>query len=326
MKRFSSFIAKSRRGGKADEAVQKPSWNPFNDPPPEYSPTRTPSVPRTYSDVIRSAVAANNANSADNSFLALFDTLFLIDDSSSMSSKEFRHASGGMTRWQRAMKVLNDFVAESIKYDEDGIDLYFLNMRNPHDRIGKPEAGFPGGGFREIRSAEIVDNIFESIIPNGATPTARRLEYILDSYIGRYSELFKTTKNESCLRPLNIIVITDGHPYTGLSNPQEEQQLVKDVLIKAAQTLDKLNAPSYQVGVQFFQIGEDKSASDFLEYLDNTLAEEARRKCGGGSLELRDMVDTTHFQPGKELTQEAITKALLGAIDKLVDRRPTKVQ
>lgn len=88
-------------------------------------------------------------------------------------------------------------------------------------------------------------------------------------------------------------------------------------LIAAAKKLDKLDAPAWQVGVQFFQIGTDPAAQKFLRMLDDELAEIA------GDQELRDMVDTVPFtdESRGSLTGEGILKVVLGAVMRRLDRR-----
>lgn len=52
-----------------------------------------------------------------------YDTVFLIDDSASMAGE----------RWDQAMNVIIGVAEIAAGYDEDGIDVYFLNSK----RVGK---------------------------------------------------------------------------------------------------------------------------------------------------------------------------------------------
>ena len=105
---------------------------------------------------------------------------------------------------------------------------------------------------------------------------------------------------------MNIIVITDGVPTDD----------VESAIILAAKKLDKLEAPAWQVGIQFFQVGNDISAKAHLKQLDDELSEIA-----GG--EIRDMVDTVPFKSshGAALTGEGILKVVLGAVNRRLDRK-----
>lgn len=108
---------------------------------------------------------------------------------------------------------------------------------------------------------------------------------------------------------MNLIVITDGVPTDD----------VESALILAAKKLDKLEAPAWQVGVQFFQVGKDESARQHLKQLDDELSDIA-----GG--EIRDMVDTVPFMStdGGALTGEGILKVVLGAVNRRLDRKKCK--
>lgn len=109
------------------------------------------------------------------------------------------------------------------------------------------------------------------------------------------------------VRPMNIIVITDGSPT---DDPE-------GVLVQNARRLDSLNAPGFQVGVQFFQIGNDASAREALRELDDGLSQQG----------VRDMVDAVTWdnaasgQQGLELTSNGILKVVLGAVVRRLDRR-----
>jgi hypothetical protein len=65
------------------------------------------------------------------------------------------------------------------------------------------------------------------------------------------------------MKPLNLIVLTDGVPSDD----------VESVLLLAAKKPDKLDAAPYQVGVQFFQVGNEEGAREALEELDDGLSE-----------------------------------------------------
>lgn len=109
------------------------------------------------------------------------------------------------------------------------------------------------------------------------------------------------------IKPLNIIVITDGVAT-------DPRRLEKNI-IDTAKALDKLKAKERQIGVQFFQVGNDEAATESLVELDNSLGEES---------EARDMVDTISWKDmngGKGLSADGILKAVMGAIDKRLDRK-----
>ena len=111
--------------------------------------------------------------------------------------------------------------------------------------------------------------------------------------------------NFDAIKPLNIIVITDGVPT---DDPES-------VIVSVAKKLDKLEAPPWQVGIQFFQVGEEKGAAEALEDLDDGL-----KDANGG---IRDIVDTVPWKgtQGTGLNADGILKVVLGSVNKRLDRK-----
>ncbi|CAE6395265.1 unnamed protein product [Rhizoctonia solani] len=208
-----------------------------------------------------------------------YDTQFLIDDSGSMAG----------TRWNEAREALMGLAEYTLKHDQDGIEIFFLNDVNK------------GGS---VRNKEEVRQLFYAVKPSGSTPTGLRLEQLLMAYIARI-EAARTKSGgqdplNSGIKPLNLIVITDGEPT---DDPE-------GVIIAAARRLDAGNFSLTQVGIQFIQVGDDKHASKALKELDNHLHKDNN---------VRDIVDTRPFT-GKELTTEVLVAMLLGAINRRVDQ------
>ncbi|KAI9783744.1 MAG: hypothetical protein M1816_001180 [Peltula sp. TS41687] len=205
-----------------------------------------------------SAPVSNTSHTANDTtddrfgFLSTFDTIVLIDDSGSMAGSS----------WREISSALAAITPVCTAHDADGIDLYFLNHRSRQH---------PEGHYSHVTSASAVSEIFSVVQPRGGTPTGQRLYGILKPYLAHYEAAPDTTK------PLNIIVITDGVPTDD----------VESVIVSAAKNLDKLDAPAWQIGVQFFQVGNERGAAEALQELDDGLAE-----TGG----LRDMVDTVPFR------------------------------
>jgi uncharacterized protein YegL len=157
-----------------------------------------------------------------------------------------------------------------------------------------------------VADAAAVERIFTAVRPSGGTPTGTRLHHILKPYLQLLSD---KQDNMEMVKPINIIVITDGVPSDD----------VESVLVAGAKKLDKLEAPPYQVGVQFFQVGSEPGAREALRELDDGLAE----LTDGG---VRDMVDTVSWdgnsgRQGNILTADGILKTVLGAVVRRIDRR-----
>lgn len=269
---------------------QADSSPPVSDLPPPYtvSPGAAPaSSPRP---------ASSGTNAQDNNpyaFLANYDTIFLIDDSSSMSIG---------SRWREAEAAISAITPICTSHDSDGIDIYFLNHRTSQST----PSGKADGGYYGVTSPSTVSQIFSQARPCGATPTGTRLRQILKPYMNTLDR----AADADSVKPINIIVITDG---AATDEPEE-------ILHSAATRLDRIDAAPSQVGVQFFQIGEDEAAAEALRYLDDDL-----KKRG-----VRDMVDTCTWNDakaagrGKKLTSDVILKVVLGAVLRRLDNQPAK--
>lgn len=216
-------------------------------------------------------------------FLSSFDTIFLIDDSGSMAGRS----------WRETGKALETITPICTAHDADGIDIYFLN---------NPDSSY----YRNVTTPAAVTEIFTSVRPMGGTPTGQRLNQILRPYLQEYQAAPESAKP----KPINIIVITDGEPSDDVESP----------IIAAAKKLDKYDAPAWQVGIQFFQVGKEPGAKEHLKQLDDELADIS------GEEDLRDIVDTVPFtgDAGTELTADGILKVVLGAVNRRLDRKRSK--
>ncbi|GKT49892.1 uncharacterized protein ColSpa_10073 [Colletotrichum spaethianum] len=282
-----------------------------NQPPPAYTvtappqsgadyltaldgPVRSPSPAPSNADSIMSAAGMRVSTPEDPyAFLSSFDTIFIVDDSGSMAGRS----------WPEVQNVLRAITPICTSHDDDGVDLYFLNNKTTDS--GNARAGKAAGGYYGIRRTETVHEIFTTVRPRGATPTGQRLHAILRSYL----QLLESKKHDlESVKPINIIVITDGAPSDD----------VESTIISAAKKLDKLDAPMHQVGVQFFQVGNEPGAREALRELDDDLV-------GRIDGDLRDMVDTVTWENGNRgvLTADSILKVVLGAVVRRLDRRRT---
>ncbi|KAL5412654.1 hypothetical protein PMIN03_004127 [Paraphaeosphaeria minitans] len=192
--------------------------------------------------------------------------------------------SGSMagSRWNQVEQALSVIAPICAERDEDGIDVYFLN----NTKVWKHQ-----------RTAGHIIEIFQDARPGGQTFTGKRLYEMLTPYLARYRKDPTTTK------PVNIIVVTDGQAHDDVAGT------IQDV----AKKLDRWEAPPWQVGIQFFQIGNDAEARSMLKQLDDELA---------GSDDLRDIVDTVPFtsEAGAQLSATGIMKVVLGSVNRRLDR------
>lgn len=168
------------------------------------------------------------------SFLSIFDTKFVIDDSASMSLPV---AEGSLvTRWDAVANILAKLAPICTKYDEDGIDIHFV-YRDDSDQ--------------GVRDKDEVLRVFKSITPNGEnSPIGTRLKQIMYPYALEWeaasNEEAKSYEETVWPKPVNVIVITDGVPT---------DQLKYEVRV-IAEMLDMTKAPEWQCGVQFVQVGD----------------------------------------------------------------------
>lgn len=112
------------------------------------------------------------------------------------------------------------------------------------------------------------------------------------------------TDPNTVVKPLNIIVITDGVPSDD----------VEAVVVSTAGKLDQYQAEPWQVGIQFFQVGNEPEAAEDLRELDDAMTE---RKG------VRDIVDTVPWRDGNKegLNATGILKVVLGSVHRKYDRR-----
>ena len=260
-------------------------------------PTRRPApaeAPPAYSPPQNNTVvpgAMSVSGDSPYSFLTQFDTVFLIDDSGSMAGRS----------WRETQAALSAITPICTTHDSDGIDIYFLNHRN--------RAGSNLGGYTNVTTAAAVENIFQTVRPLGGTPTGTRLNQILKPYLAEVENSIERESHghEATVKPLNIIVITDGVPSDD----------VESVIVNAAKKLDAYGAEPWQVGIQFFQVGREPEAAEDLQELDDALS---------GAHGVRDMVDTVPWtgDDGQVLTAEGVLKVCLGSVNRKLDRRRQK--
>lgn len=225
------------------------------------------------------------------SFLSTFDTVLLIDDSGSMHGRS----------WKEVKAALSTLLPVVCSHDKDGIDVYFLNEKSSD--IGDERNGTAGTGYRNISSVKAVERLFKSVSPGGGTPTGTRLRALLKPYLSHLEAQDKRGKIDE-VKPLNILVLTDGVPSDD----------VETVIINAAKKLDALDAAPHQVGIQFFQVGNEPGAGAALKQLDDDLSDMV---VGG----IRDIVDTcTWMGDSLQLTGDGILKVVLGSVVKRLDR------
>lgn len=235
----------------------------------------TSSGPTTPSLLVRGILVAENFHLADGARadeLLFFNLHRIVDDSSSMNVNERPDGSMGQSRWEEARDALAGMVQLAAQYDSDGVDVHFLNSEK---------------SIEGCREAGAVKQLFDSIVPEGTTPTGTKLEMLLLQYMDDI-EAFKKTRQGVEPPKRNYVVITDG---AASDDPES-------VIVATAQRLDRGNFPLSQVGIQFVQVGDDAEAREALQELDDAV--QGQHAC-------RDIVDTVPYA-GMALKPDMIVK------------------
>ncbi|KAI5123394.1 hypothetical protein M0805_006102 [Coniferiporia weirii] len=245
------------------------------------SDAMTPATASSSPEITRSTSSASSSTENPLELLRRYNTVFIVDDSSSMAGE----------RWTEAREALASLADTAARYDMNGIDVHFLNSNR---------------SAQNMRSASSVKRQFDSIQPNGLSMLAQKLEELLQSYLSTLDSAKQDVSRGDLravqrVKPVNYIIITDGVPT---DDPET-------VIVQAARRLDNGNFPVSQVGIQFVQIGNDPRATEALRELDDGLAKEYG---------IRDMVDFTPYVGGP-LDSETLVKILLGGMNRRVDKK-----
>lgn len=198
--------------------------------------------------------------------LANYDIYALIDRSGSMGTTDMPN---GKSRWKAAEEGTIALASKAIQYDADGITI-----------------GIFGGNTIKltdnVKDTAAVQKIFAENEPSSGTPTDQVLKQVLDKY-------FAAKKAGSNPKPILIAIITDGEP--------NDRPATKKVIIDATKEMEK----DEEVAISFLQIGNDASATSFLQDLDDNLQTEGAKF---------DIVDTKKLED-----VENITETLLAALN-----------
>lgn len=164
------------------------------------------------------------------------DYYLIIDKSGSMSEQD---VAGGLTRWQAVAESTAAIANRIVQLDDDGITVYVFSGRFKR--------------YDNVKSDAIVKNIFKENEPFGGTVLAPVLR-------DAFSDYFKArAEGKAKANGATILVVTDGAP--------DDRSQVMLEIIEASKACTR----ERELGVGFFQIGHDMSATNFLKQLDNDL-------------------------------------------------------
>jgi len=182
------------------------------------------------------------------------DFVFLLDDSATMRLHK--------NQVIQAVKCLSWLLK---KYDNDGIDMYFMRAKGKHHASPKSSSDLHPTLLKYMTEAK------------GTSDVTNRLSTLLHDYTeryahsgtprtstsGRWSQIFSSKPALAKPSPLMIYVLTDA-VWQAESDPAE---LIKHT----AEVLDKHHAPENQLGIQFISVNATDENCAKLNFLDSGL-------------------------------------------------------
>lgn len=221
--------------------------------------------------------------------LALFDVMFLLDDSASMQSE-------GHLRRDGLAQILKRAADAAGRLDPDGMEVAWMNTDLPPQDT-------------KIRSAHDAKRLTSNCRYDGrATPMGHALETKLLN-----PHLFDSLHRGYLKKPVLAIIITDGRP-TGSS---ERNERVVSVIKNAKQRLADTQYGEDALSVTIAAVGNDREAQDWLDSIDtNPTIGDLVDVCSDIRIEAKQVKQKT----GIELTPDLhCLKLLLGSIDSEYD-------
>ncbi|PWN51561.1 hypothetical protein IE53DRAFT_386051 [Violaceomyces palustris] len=218
--------------------------------------------------------------------LALFDVMFLLDDSASMRSE-------GTLRRDGLAGILKRSADAAGRLDPDGMEVAWMNSREQ----------------MRVHTAEEAQRLTSACkYDGGMTPMGTALEdKILQPHV-----LSKVDRG-TLQKPALIIVITDGRPTGSCERGDKIVKVLKD----AKKKLDKSRYGEDAISFQIAAVGNDKEAQDWLDSIDsNKDVGDLVDVCSDIRQEAKQVKRATQI----DLTEELYClKILLGGIDTSYD-------
>lgn len=198
------------------------------------------------------------------------DYTLIIDKSGSMVESDVK---GFASRWAAAREATLGLAAKITELDPDGITVYaFNNHFKRHDNV----------------TQQAVAQVWQEHEPNGGTDLDNVLNDALNGPQGYFT---RKAKGETKPNGEVILVITDGAP--------NDRKAVERTIVAATKKMDR----DEELGIEFVQVGSDKSATEYLKHLDNDL------QPAGAKF---DIVNTMTID---EMGDRSLTDVLLSALN-----------
>ena len=195
--------------------------------------------------------------------LALYDIVLYIDNSGSILFDE------GGKRKRDLHATLHEVLGVALLFDDDGIDIRFMNGPSREWLTFGDEAlsarGFTSAEVSILLNTHVKDEqtinrymLNEPTIFRGVTPLGSQLRsQVLEDIV------LTRARSNQLQKPVLVITITDGIPV------REPERALQDGILHCVKELSKLPCGTGAVSFQFAQVGTDKEAQDFLGRLDN---------------------------------------------------------
>lgn len=182
----------------------------------------------------------------NNAAMGLYDIVFFIDDSGSMATKE--STDDGMDRMQTARQIVSRIAFLATLMDADGVIARAFN--DPSE----------GNGLSSVAQ---VDAYFNALMPSGGTPAGSRMrERIINTIVKPLLD-----RNE-LQRPILVFIVTDGEPSVSTQLGINEKFELEKVLNETKEMFKRSKYGEFGIAFSFVQVGTDKTATDYLSYLD----------------------------------------------------------
>ncbi|MCJ1337936.1 hypothetical protein MMC09_003220 [Bachmanniomyces sp. S44760] len=234
--------------------------------------------------------------------LALFDIILYIDDSGSMVFEDKGE------RIQDMKLILSRVVYAASLFDDDGINVRFMNHEPSKSQMNEPEE-HTYRMFNNIKSEAQVEELVATIPFKGLTPmgTQLRRKVIEPFIIGK-------ARSQTLKKPVLVITVTDGSPAG------EAKSAVADAIRYVTHELSRTHYGRGAASFQFAQVGKDEQARRFLGELDEEPGIGDVVDCTSDFE--NEQVEMMKSNPPVDLTPDLwLAKLLLGAIDSSYDTK-----
>lgn len=225
----------------------------------------------------------------DLSVLGLYNIIILGDDSSSMTYNE--SSEDNLTRWALLRIIVRTISFWGTLMDEDGIDVQFLNST----KCGEC-----------IKDHKNVEKLFNKVSPDGSTPIGETINKIIQKNI---APLMKKNKLN---RPIIIIIVTDGSP--------DSKDAVLQSIINCKQLCSQTKYGEHAVVFSFSQVGNDQSATEWLDSLDSHSTSDPNTSIGN-IVDCTSSFNIEQQQCANLTPAEWSIKIMIGPIDPAYDAK-----